>query len=96
MGSKKKKKEKLIGGNKASPARSAEAGAEGTSSETVSEAGPSDGRTRPAPKGFNRIPYWLRHELGLSDTVAGTIVVLASGAAIMLVVYLLSLVWPAS
>jgi hypothetical protein len=47
------------------------------------------------PKGFNRIPYWLKHEKGMSDFVASAIVLLAGGVIVTLVAFLLTIVWPA-
>lgn len=47
------------------------------------------------PTGFNRIPYWLRHEKGFSDMVAGGLVLLAGGLLIVVVSLFLILVWPA-
>ena len=47
------------------------------------------------PTVFNRIPYMLRHEKGLSDIVAGSLVLLAGGLLIVVVSYILILVWPA-
>ena len=53
------------------------------------------GESKVPPKGFARIPYWMRHEKGYSDFVAGVLVTLAGGAIIIIVSYILILVWPA-
>ena len=47
------------------------------------------------PKGINAIPYWLRHEKGFSDLVAGGIVLLGAGLIIVVLSFLLILLWPA-
>ncbi len=47
------------------------------------------------PKGLNKIPYWLRHEKGLSDFVAGGIVLIGAGLLIVIICSVLVLVWPA-
>jgi len=47
------------------------------------------------PKGLNKIPYWLRHEKGLSDFVAGGIVLIGAGLLIVIVCSILILAWPA-
>ncbi len=73
------------------------------------ELAPKKGGTKAAPKkqekgadkqdepatGFNRIPRWLHQEKGLSDTLAGSVVVLVSGLVIMGLVFVLSKIWPA-
>ena len=73
------------------------------------ELAPKKGDTKAAPKkqkkgadnqdkpatGFNRIPRWLHQEKGLSDTLAGSVVVLVSGLVIMGLVFVLTKVWPA-
>ena len=84
MASSKKRKQKLIGANKR-PERSSEEG------EGVREAPKASVKGT----GLNRIPVWLHRELGLSDTLAGSLVVLASGGLIMALVYLLAILWPA-
>lgn len=56
---------------------------------------PSQGDSKPPPTGLARIPYWMRHEKGYSDFVAGVLVTLAGGAIIIIVSYILILVWPA-
>ena len=71
--------------------------------KTVEKKGPTGkgrqvkGSQTPEPAtGLNRIPQWLHQEKGLSDTVAGSLVVIVSGGLIMLLVFILTKVWPAS
>lgn len=73
------------------------AASENGSSATGQGTSPEGARPaqKPEPEGFNRIPYWMHHEKGLSDFVAGVLVTLAGGIIIMVVCYILILVWPA-
>jgi hypothetical protein len=45
-------------------------------------------------RGLNKIPYWLRHEVGLHDWIASSVVIVGGGLLLTLVVWLLSVVWP--
>ncbi len=85
MASSKKKKQKLIGANRRPEQASG-----------VAEPSPEPAKPGAPPKGLNRIPVWLHRELGLSDTISGSIVVLVNGGLIMAVVYILAVLWPAS
>ena len=75
-------------GAKAKAAEKKGSGAKGKQAKTAQEAKPATG--------LNRIPKWLHQEKGLSDTVAGSLVVIVSGGLIMLLVFILTKVWPAS
>lgn len=77
-----------------------QAAIQSSSAEEPVQAVKASVKTNPAssaeiPKGFNRIPYWLRYEKHMSDFTAGTLVVLVGGVAIILLFYVLVLVWPA-
>ena len=46
-------------------------------------------------RGLNRIPQWLTEDKGLPDWLAGSVVVVACGLLLSLLVLILSAVWPA-
>ncbi len=46
-------------------------------------------------RGLNRIPQWLTQDKGLPDWLAGSVVVVGGGLALALVIWLLTVVWPA-
>ena len=54
------------------------------------------GTTEVATKrGLNQIPRWLTQEKGLPDWLAGSLVVIAGGLLIALLVWILILIFPA-
>lgn len=65
----------------------------------------TDAKTTPGPKGsssaakpergLNRIPQWLTRDKGLPDWLAGSVVVVAGGLLLTLLVWLLILIFPA-
>lgn len=46
-------------------------------------------------RGLNRIPMWLTRDKGLPDWLAGSLVVVASGLLLSLLVLVLALIFPA-
>jgi hypothetical protein len=53
------------------------------------------GVAAPKPKrGINKIPGYLRNELGLHDFLASSVVIVGGGLSMTAVVLFLSLVWP--
>lgn len=53
------------------------------------------GVAAPTPKrGINKIPGYLRNELGLHDFIASSVVIVGGGLAMTAVVLFLSVVWP--
>jgi hypothetical protein len=46
-------------------------------------------------QGLNRIPQWLTQDKGLPDWLAGSVVVVGGGLILALVIWLLTVVWPA-
>ena len=45
-------------------------------------------------RGLNKIPGWLRNDVGLHDWIASSVVIVGGGLALCLVVWILSVVWP--
>lgn len=45
-------------------------------------------------RGINKIPRYLRRELGLHDWIASSVVIVGGGLAMTLLVWILSVVWP--
>lgn len=55
------------------------------------------GGSKPGAKpkrGLNKIPSWLRNEVGLHDWIASSVVIIGGGLTMCLVVWILSVVWP--
>lgn len=46
-------------------------------------------------RGLNKIPQWLTREKGMPDWLAGSVVVVAGGLLLTLLVWLLILIFPA-
>ncbi len=46
-------------------------------------------------RGINKLPSYLRNELGLHDWIASSVVIVGGGLALTLLVWVLSVVWPA-
>jgi len=55
-------------------------------------AGPAAGKK--PDRGINKIPRYLRHELGLHDWIASSVVIVGGGLAMTLLVWILSVFWP--
>lgn len=45
-------------------------------------------------RGINKIPGYLRNEVGLHDWIASSVVIVGGGLALTAVVWFLSVVWP--
>ena len=45
-------------------------------------------------RGLNKIPGWLRNDVGLHDLLASSAVIVGGGLAMTLLVWFLSVVWP--
>jgi hypothetical protein len=59
------------------------------------KAAPKAGAKVAEPKrGLNKIPGWLRHDLGWHDWIASSVVIIGGGLALTLLVWILSVVWP--
>ena len=45
-------------------------------------------------RGINKIPRWLRNDVGLHDWIASSVVIIGGGVLMCLLVWFLALVWP--
>lgn len=58
------------------------------------DAGKGGAASAKPKRGINKIPRYLRRELGLHDWIASSVVIVGGGLALTLLVWFLSVVWP--